>query len=36
MVVAKDRKNESELRRMMLENRDGVARALRARQADVG
>ena len=24
------------LRRMMLENRDGVARALRARQADVG
>ncbi|GAP54991.1 aminopeptidase N [Arthrobacter sp. Hiyo6] len=26
----------SALRRMMLENRDGVARALRARQADVG
>ena len=24
------------LRRMMLENRDGVARALRARRADVG
>ncbi len=27
--------NSSALRRMMLENRDGVARALRARQADV-
>ncbi|HSN36285.1 MAG TPA: M1 family metallopeptidase, partial [Arthrobacter sp.] len=28
--------DSSALRRMMLENRDGVARALRARQADVG
>ncbi len=28
--------NSSALRRMMLENRDGVARALRARQADAG
>ena len=28
--------DSSALRRMMLENRDGVARSLRARQADVG